>query len=368
MNLQALTRPLSIEEIDFRVQSVNNGGFATILAYKDARADMTRLDEAVGPLGWKREHTNGNSNCVVSLYNEEEGQWVSKEDTGSESFTEKEKGLASDSFKRACFNWGIGRELYDYPLISVKLNADEITEKNGKKTASWKLRLKDWIWFSQFDEDGKLSFLACKDQNNKKRFAWGEYREDLVEQATKVKPSNPSPSEETPVRGTTDQEEGGNIEGLTKKAAEPVDSPSEIPKEMSEEDIKRAELEQKYLIIFGTKPRANMKTETIEKKIAEETMRKQSAQEESKGSEVYSAPGEPAEEETEMEAEEVEAEEVDTEHDALSMFTDAISGYKDRTEFVAWAKSVVQELTGTVTDEELKGFQTACNEHYAKIG
>ena len=48
-----------------------------------------------------------------------EKQWVSKEDTGTESFTEKEKGLASDSFKRACFNWGIGRELYTAPFIWV---------------------------------------------------------------------------------------------------------------------------------------------------------------------------------------------------------------------------------------------------------
>jgi len=44
---------------------------------------------------------------------------LTEEDTGTESNTEKEKGLASDSFKRACFNWGIGRELYTAPFIWV---------------------------------------------------------------------------------------------------------------------------------------------------------------------------------------------------------------------------------------------------------
>ena len=110
-DLKELSKPLNIEEIDFRVQSINKGGYATILAYKDARADMNRLDEVVGCLNWKREHLNGNANCIVSIWNSEINQWISKEDTGTESSAEKKKGLASDSFKRACFNWAIGREL-----------------------------------------------------------------------------------------------------------------------------------------------------------------------------------------------------------------------------------------------------------------
>ena len=54
MDLEKLSRPLDISQIDFRVQSINKGGYATILAYKDARVDMQRLDEACGPLNWKR--------------------------------------------------------------------------------------------------------------------------------------------------------------------------------------------------------------------------------------------------------------------------------------------------------------------------
>lgn len=190
---EKLKKPLAAHEIEFRIQSVNAYGKATILAYKDARADMARLDDAVSPLGWKREHVNGNKNCIVSIYDGLNKQWVSKEDTGTESNTEKEKGLASDSFKRACFNWGIGRELYDYPLIQIQLLGDGEGSKEtkwtdewvkkgttGKAQALWGLRLKEWTWFNQFDDDGNLNYLAAKDYNKQVRFQWGAYRKEGV--------------------------------------------------------------------------------------------------------------------------------------------------------------------------------------------
>ena len=183
MDIKQLSKPLSIDQIEFRVQSINKGGYATILAYKDARVDQQRLDEVVGPLSWKREHKDSNRNCVVSIWCPEKSQWVSKEDTGTESNTEAQKGLASDSFKRACFNWGIGRELYDYPVIQVKLAQNEFRvekDRNGKDVvrATWDFKLKDWVWFSQFDENGKLSCLAAVDSQGNRRFTWGEYRKE----------------------------------------------------------------------------------------------------------------------------------------------------------------------------------------------
>jgi len=176
-----LDKPLTIEQIEFRVQSVNKGGYATILAYKDARVDMERLDEAVGPLNWMRTHSRDNANCTVSIWDDSKAQWVGKEDTGTESAAEAQKGLASDSFKRACFNWGIGRELYGYPRIQVELKKDEwkLDEKDKdrwgqpKPKATWKLQPRSWIWFSQF-EGGELSYLAAKDENVL-RFKWGKY-------------------------------------------------------------------------------------------------------------------------------------------------------------------------------------------------
>lgn len=170
MNLKDLSKPLPINSIDFRIQSVNKGGYAIILAYKDARVDMQRLDEVCGALNWKREHTRDNHNCIVSIWDESKKEWVSKEDTGTESNTEKDKGLASDSFKRACFNWGIGRELYDYPIIQVKLRDDEFDKSTGKPTFNFKL--KEWKWFSQF-EGNELTYLGCKDEKGAVRFQFG---------------------------------------------------------------------------------------------------------------------------------------------------------------------------------------------------
>ena len=141
MDYKGLSRPLDISDVDFRVQSINNGGYATILAYKDARVDMKRLDEVAGPARWKKDYSviNNQLFCGVSIFDMETAQWVTKWDVGTESFTEAEKGQASDAFKRACFNWGIGRELYDYPMISIKLNSDEWSKDSGRPKQTYRL-------------------------------------------------------------------------------------------------------------------------------------------------------------------------------------------------------------------------------------
>ena len=82
-------RNLKAEEIDVKPQTVKENGFSLLL-YKDARCDMNILDETVGAMNWKREHSRDNANCIVSLWDNEKQQWISKEDTGTESFTEKE--------------------------------------------------------------------------------------------------------------------------------------------------------------------------------------------------------------------------------------------------------------------------------------
>ena len=125
-------RLLRADEIDCRPQTVKAGG-CSLLLYKDARCDMAILDETYGSLNWKREHTRDNHNCIVSVWNSEIQQWVSKEDTGIESYSEAAKGLASDSFKRACVNFGIGRELYTAPFIWIKLSSGETyTDSKGR--------------------------------------------------------------------------------------------------------------------------------------------------------------------------------------------------------------------------------------------
>lgn len=161
-------RTLKESEIDVRVQSCTSKG-CILLLYKDARCDMNILDETVGPMNWKREHTRDNANCIVSLWDEDKKQWVSKEDTGTESNTEKEKGQASDSFKRACFNWGIGRELYTSPFIWVKAADISITEKTvgNKKIYSCSDKFK--VEKIAYDENKNITGLSIIKAADKKR-------------------------------------------------------------------------------------------------------------------------------------------------------------------------------------------------------
>lgn len=113
-------RNLNANEIEVRVQRVTDAG-AMLLLYKDARADMTILDETVGAMNWQREHKliGDVMYCGISIWDDAKKQWITKWDAGSESNMEKEKGQASDSFKRAGFNWGIARALYTSPLIWI---------------------------------------------------------------------------------------------------------------------------------------------------------------------------------------------------------------------------------------------------------
>jgi hypothetical protein len=176
-----LNTPLNIDEIDFRVQSVNKGGYATILAYKDARVDMKRLDDVYGAEFWQKKYDliDNHLFCSVGIYNQIINQWIWKQDVGTESMAEKEKGEASDAFKRACFNLGIGRELYDYPMMQVKLNDSEFDKATGKPTFNFKL--KEWVWSSEF-KDGKLILLTAKDNSGIVRFNFSKTIQPTVDE------------------------------------------------------------------------------------------------------------------------------------------------------------------------------------------
>ena len=170
----AMFRDLRADEIECRVAQAKENG-VSILLYKDARCDQTILDETVGAMNWQRQHTRDNANCIVSIWDENKKLWVSKEDTGTESNTEKEKGLASDSFKRACFNWGIGRELYTAPFIWIKAESLTASRQNGQR----------YQCFDTFEvekiriENKRITGLAIRNTKNGKRcFIWQETKVD----------------------------------------------------------------------------------------------------------------------------------------------------------------------------------------------
>lgn len=124
-------RVLTADDVECRVAKVTQKG-VSLLLYKTARCDMQILDETFGPENWQRKHSRDNANCTISVWDDSKKQWVEKEDTGTESNTEAQKGLASDSFKRAGFNWGIGRELYTAPLIWIGADKCELTDTGRK--------------------------------------------------------------------------------------------------------------------------------------------------------------------------------------------------------------------------------------------
>ena len=158
-------RTLHADEIDCRVAQIDKT-WCTVLLYKDARVDMNILDETVGALNWKKQYCRENANCIVSIWDEDKKEWVSKEDTGTESFSEAEKGLASDSFKRACFNWGIGRELYTAPFIWIK--AEDCNIVVNQKTA--KPTCYDKFYVEKIAIDNKkIIGLAIRNSTTKKR-------------------------------------------------------------------------------------------------------------------------------------------------------------------------------------------------------
>lgn len=176
-------RALKASEIDCRIQSIgqNKTGAVgtTILLYKDARVDMNILDETVGAMNWQREHSvvNGNLYCTISIWDEVKEQWISKSDVGTESNTEKEKGQASDSFKRAGFNWGIGRELYSAPFVYIQLDKSEYIERNGKLTSNAKFKVKDIA----YDESRNIVRLVVVDSKGKARYTFGENQQQTQE-------------------------------------------------------------------------------------------------------------------------------------------------------------------------------------------
>lgn len=152
-------RVLNADEIECRVARCTEKG-AQLLLYKDARCDMNILDETVGASNWQRKHEEhrGNLFCAVGI--KENGEWVWKEDAGAESNTEAEKGHASDSFKRACVNWGIGRELYTSPFIWV---SGVSVQDRGK----WVCRETFTVKEITYDDKRKITGLAIVDKSGK---------------------------------------------------------------------------------------------------------------------------------------------------------------------------------------------------------
>ena len=169
-------RRLEADEIDCRVAQATEKG-VSILLYKDARVDQRILDETFGPMNWQRSHQTieGRLYCTISVWDADKSAWVSKQDVGTESNTEAEKGLASDSFKRACFNWGIGRELYTAPFIWISGNPADLKFEKYRVDAIG------------YDDNRNINYLVISNAKTKQVvYSFGKNAPKAVE--TKVEP------------------------------------------------------------------------------------------------------------------------------------------------------------------------------------
>lgn len=196
---QSRIRLLRADEIECRIGTVSEKGISLLL-YKDARADMKILDEVFGSMNWQRKHEviGGSLYCTVSVWDAGKEQWISKMDVGTESHTEKEKGQASDSFKRACVCLGIGRELYTAPFIWISSDKVRIEKRqDGKFYTQDKFIVSD---ISYNEENRVITGLVIvnRDGNN----------------VYELKARKSTVSDQPEVRGT-----GMPAEGLGEKAA-----------------------------------------------------------------------------------------------------------------------------------------------------
>lgn len=168
-------RNLKEDEIECKIATIKKNKGLTLLLYKTARTDTLILDETFGQMNWQCDYKEikGNMYCGISVYDKEKCQWVSKWDCGVESaFGDKQKGEASDAFKRAGFKWGIGIELYTAPFIWIPNKLCNITS-DGK-------------CYDEFDvekiviENKVITGLAIRNitKDNKRVFVWQEKKQE----------------------------------------------------------------------------------------------------------------------------------------------------------------------------------------------
>lgn len=164
-------RLLEPDEIEVRVGIVKDIG-CTLLLYKDARCDMRILDETFGICGWRRTHRQIGDNlfCSVEIYDEQKKEWITKEDVGKESYADKEKGAASDSFKRACVNIGIGRELYTAPFIWINAENTVICPHKDKFVVKDSFKVME----IQYDSKKNISYLSIINKKGNLVYQYGQ--------------------------------------------------------------------------------------------------------------------------------------------------------------------------------------------------
>ncbi len=202
-------RLLKSDEIECRVSVISEKGLSLLL-YKDARVDQKILDETFGMFGWKRSHQciDGNLYCTVEIRDQETGEWIAKQDVGTTGYAEKEKSQASDSFKRACFNWGIGRELYSAPFIWIPASKVQLQKKNDRYYCSENFH----VTGITYSESREITGLSIRNDSGEIVFDWKLQNRS----AGRKEPDKKEPVRKTPEK-EPDKADGAKKPSLTKE-------------------------------------------------------------------------------------------------------------------------------------------------------
>lgn len=189
-------RTLKPTELQVKCTDTKYKGSATLLIYKDARVDYKVLDETVGKFGWQKDYKeiDGKVYCGVGIYSTEMNQWLWKWDTGTEGNFEAEKSEASDSFKRACFAWGLGRELYNTPKIKIHCPDtyyynDKLTMTFTVKSIEFDEETKECTRLEIIDRNGKTVFTTFGNASEEDKTFKFSNKELLIEFCKKTKPT-----------------------------------------------------------------------------------------------------------------------------------------------------------------------------------
>lgn len=150
-------RNLRADEIEVRIGDKKDGKMSLLL-FQDARCAMRILDETLGQFGWACQYKEEKGTLFAGIaLKAKDGTWVWKWDAGAPSNFEKEKGEASDAFKRAAVRWGIGRSLYSAPKI-------RIPESNSTH----------YVSVIGYDDNGNINDLEVRDWNDEVVFLMAE--------------------------------------------------------------------------------------------------------------------------------------------------------------------------------------------------
>lgn len=162
-----------------------------VMWYIDARDCMDRLDELFGPYR-KREYVDiaQKAYCAVSLWDGR--QWISKSDVGDPTAISKNKWESSDSFKRACVNWWLGRFLYTMPTVHITAEEYQANKYNVSGFIKKKYQLQLQEWYNKHDI--KIDQLISKYENSDDWDSsdWSPDIDDVTKNFSALPPNKPT--------------------------------------------------------------------------------------------------------------------------------------------------------------------------------